>query len=175
MLRYGMIECTKKSKIALKAGLCSVLIPLSFVPNLANAQATIIVTATDNLHFGTVTTGGAGGDITITPSGSRTLSGSLIAVNGAGLSAPGVFSITGSTGFLIDLSMDSTFYDIDDGAGGNMRVDNFNLVTDGGGSFEQVSLGTSTEVFNLGATLTIGGGQGEGTYVGNYTINANYN
>lgn len=151
------------------------LIPLTFVPYAARAQITIVATATVELNFGTIAASTAGGgDVTINTAGGRSSSGSVTLVNGAGLESAGVLSISGSTGINITLSMTSTFFNVTNGGGDTMRVDDFNLVTNAGGPIEVVTLPVSPTTFPLGGTLNIATNQAAGTYLGTFNVSAIY-
>jgi hypothetical protein len=164
----------KKNRSVLKAvGTCLTMVPLSVLPNIANAQATIIVSATEELNFGTITTGGAGGTVVIATAGGRTTTGTVVGVGGAGLESPGIVTIAASTGLAIDLSMTAPSYVVSNGTD-TMIVNQFNLVTNGGGLNESVTLTTNPQSFNVGATLNVTASQAPGTYVGDYVISANY-
>ena len=155
-------------------GLVVALTPAVFHAVPAYATFPIAITNSANMHFGTLVTGGSGGTVLIRPDGTRTLGGGVRAVNGAGLSQPALMTIIGSTGTPIELSMTATNFPLTNGAGDTMVVDDFNLVTNNGGVLETITLATTSETFNIGATLTVPSGPADGTYTGNFTINAKY-
>lgn len=157
-----------------KAGLYAAIIPLSVIPNPAGAMLTIVVSGTVDLNFGTVTESGAGGTVTINTAGARTVGGAVTAITGGGLESQGMISVSGSTGLAIDLSITAAPFAITDGGANNMNVGTFNLVTNGGGSDETVTLTSNPTSYPYGATLTVGAGQAAGTYNGTFTINAAY-
>lgn len=149
-----------------------ILIPLTFMPRDAQAMITIVVTASVELNFGTIAVVSAG-TVTMNTANSRSVAGGVTAVGGAGLESSGVLSISGSTGLAIVLSMSSPSFNVSNG-GDMMVVNNFNLVTNGGGQTETVTLTSSPTTYSLGARLNVGAAQSAGTYTGSYTINANY-
>jgi len=150
-------------------------VPLSLLSIPAMAQATIVVSGTQNLHFGTFASGPSAGTVVIDPAGGgRSQTGGVTLVSGAGLAANGVISLTGSTGINITLSMTNTSFLISNGAD-SMTVNNFNFNTAAGGSSTVINLAATTETIPLGATLQVSAGQAQGTYTGNYTVNAVYN
>ena len=56
-----------------------------------------------------------------------------------------------------------------------MVVGTFQVVNDAGGVSETITLTTTPQTCAIGATLNItNAAQPDGTYVGNYTISANY-
>ena len=149
-------------------------IPLSLFSMQAMAQATIFVSGTQNLHFGSFASGPSSGTITINPaSGARTSTGGVTLVSGSGLEANGVISLTGSTGLAITLSMAAGAFTISNGAD-NMNVSSFDFNTLGAGDNIVLTLATSTETISVGGTITVGANQAAGTYTGNYTVNAVY-
>jgi len=164
----------KYSNILRKLGLCATMVPLTLYVQQANAQATIVVSGTVDLNFGAITTGGGAGTVVIDTNGSRTLTGTLVALGGAGLASNAVVSVSGSTGLAIDLSMTNSVFTVDNGTGGVMNVNNFNFITNAGGDNITVTLATSTETYALGATLNVNASQASGSYIGNFTVSANY-
>lgn len=136
--------------------------------------APIAITSPTSLHFGSVTVTAATGTVVINTAGARSVTGAVTAVAGAALESQGVLSITAATGLAIDLSMAATSYTVNDGGGNTMVVNNFNLVTNAGGTAEIITLAAATETRALGATLNVGASQVPGTYTGTYSLVANY-
>ncbi len=163
----------REKNILLKSALLATIIPLSFLPRHAQAAISIIVSGTQDLHFGTMTESGAGGTMTVNTAGARVAGGAVTGINGGVPSTNGVLSVAGSTGVAIDLTMTAATFTVT-GAGAPMNVNNFNLVTNAGGAHQTVTLATNPTEYPLGARLNIGAGQVAGTYVGFYTVNANY-
>lgn len=130
----------------------------------------IVVSGTVDLNFGSITESSAG-TIVVPPVAAASVTGGVTS-----LSTPvvGVIQIAAATGAAITLSMDATAYTVSDGLANTMSVNNFNLVTDAGGTSETITLAASPETRPLGATLNVSAGQTPGTYTGNYTVNANY-
>ena len=164
----------KYIKILRKLGLCASLVPLSFAPVEVNAQATIVVSGTVDLNFGIITTNGGSGTVVIDTAGARTTTGTLVTVGGGGLVSQGIFSVSGSTGLAIDLSMTNSTFTVNNGGGGTMNVNGFNMITNAGGTNATITLATSTETYPLGATLNVNASQAAGTYIGSFTVSANY-
>lgn len=157
-----------------RAGAVAAVIPLSLIPQKAMAQATIVVSGVVDMHFGTMTETGAGGTMVLNTVGARTPTGSVSTITGAGLASQGEFSLSGSTGLAIDVSMSAAAFTVSNGAGDTMSINNFNLVTNAGGATRTITLAAATETFPMGATLNVSAGQASGDYLGNYTISANY-
>ena len=148
---------------------------LLLVPLSAFAQLPIVVSAPVEINFGElVVTAGAGGAATISPLGARTVSGGVSAISGAGLEVNGVLSVVASSGLAIELSLTNATFTVDDiaGVGAPMSVTSFDI--DGGGSAVTVTLTTLPQTFPIGATLNVAAGQQDGTYIGNYSVRANY-
>ncbi|MEM9470198.1 MAG: DUF4402 domain-containing protein [Pseudomonadota bacterium] len=161
----------KKNSNIIKAG--CVLLPLTFLPQPAHAMITIAISATEVLHFGSFAVNGTGA-ITINTAGARSSTGGITLIPGGGLESQGAVSISGSTGLAIDLSMVGTSFVISNGAD-TMTVNNFNVVSDGGGVSETITLTTTPQTFAIGARLNVTNpAQPDGTYIGNYNISANY-
>lgn len=155
-----------------KLGLLATIIPLTLVSQKANAQLSIVISGTAALNFGAVSENGAG-TVIVTTAGGRSTTGGITAVTGAGTHSNGVVSLSGSTGLAIDVSMTAGAFTIVDG-GNTMVVNNFNLETVAGGATRTITLAANPTTFPIGATLNVGAGQPAGTYIGDYTINANY-
>lgn len=171
------IKPDKKRKNFSKVGAlaATALISLTAVPQRAHAQLTILVDGTVNLNFGTVTVAPAlAGTVVIDTAGGRSVTGGVTPIAGAGLETNAVLSITGSTGLPIDLTIPLAAYTVSNGGGQTMTVDSFNLVLPAGGATQTVTLATNTELFPIGATLRVSAGQAAGTYIGDFTVNANY-
>ena len=151
--------------------LACAVIPLTFSP--AAAMAPIIVSGMVDIHFGSFTESGAGGTVVINPAGGRTVGGAVMEVGGGGLEQRGRFNVTGSTGMAMDVDVTPTSVTISNG-GDTMVVNNFNLITVGGGDSATITLAAASSQYYIGATLVVGAGQASGTYSGNYTLTVNY-
>lgn len=170
-----LVKTTVRKLCLLKgAGVMAVIIPLSIVPQPAQAALSIVISGTVDLNFGTMSETGAGGTMVMDTVGIRTPTGAVTAVTGGGLSSEGIFSLSGSTGLAIDVSMTAASFTVSDGGANTMTVNNFNLLTNAGGATVTITLAANPSTFPMGATLNVGGGQVDGTYIGNYTMNANY-
>lgn len=148
------------------------MIPLGILPHHVNAQA-IALTGTVDLNFGAITETGAG-TVVVNNSGARSVTGGVQGVTGGTFESQGIFSISGITGVNITLSVTSPSFTVSNGSGDSMSVDAFNLVTNTGGASEVITLPASPTTFSVGARLNVSAGQAEGSYIGNYTINAVY-
>lgn len=156
-----------------KFGMLASVLPVGLSAHHVHAQTTlpIIIVPVEELNFGTMTAG-AGGSVEITTAGTRNPTG-VFPFSG-GLETNGSFSISGSTGVIINLSITSPTFTVSNGGGDTMNVDTFNIVTAAGGRTEPITLTSSTETFPVGATLRVSSGQAEGVYIGQYTLMATY-
>lgn len=169
MKRYKSKEKINLSSVALT------LIPLSFVPCIADAQTIpIAVSASQNLHFGFFYTNGSTGDVIIDTAGSRSFAGGAVGIVGAGLESRGELSITGSTGAVVTIAFTAPNFNIVNGTGNVLVVDNFQLDTPTGGSTITKTLATSPTIVPFGATLNVPSGSDSGTYTGTYGISVVY-
>ena len=156
------------------APVATALVTLS-APTVVNAQpfASIIVSGTLDLNFGTFTGGAAGGTITVSTAGVRSSTGTVTLIAGAGLEGPASLSVSASTGFSVVVSMTAATFPIDDaGAGAPMNVDSFDI--NGNGQTATFSMTTNPVELPIGGRLNVGAAQAEGVYSGAYTVNANY-
>ncbi len=167
-------KAIRKTSLIKGVSVLAAVIPLTAVPNQAHALLSIAVSGTVDINFGSLTETGAGGTAVINTAGARSVTGAVTAVTGGGFVSEGVFSLSGSTGEAIEVSMAAGPFTVSNGGGGTMVVDSFNLVTNAGGVMQTITLAVNPSTYPLGATLNVGAAQAEGTYVGNYTLNANY-
>ena len=150
-----------------------VAVSLGVLPHVAHAQAPIVISSTQDLHFGTVaTTNNMGGTVTVRPDGTRLVTG-VVAVTGAGLERQGIINIAGSSSLAIDVTITNTQFNVSD-AGNMMVVNNFDIVATGNGRTASVSITAGSVQVDVGARLNISAMQADGTYTGTYGIRANY-
>ena len=78
----------------------SALVVLSVPSSTVKAQpfASIIVSGTLDLNFGTFAAGAGGGTVSMSTAGVRTSTGTVVLTAGAGLESPASLSISASTG-----------------------------------------------------------------------------
>lgn len=180
------MEKTKKSSTMNKALMMGTALVSLGALNAQEAQAAtgtgamsaivlapIVVTNVQALHFGEMTRGAGGTMVVTTTTGARTATG-VSAVTGSGLEQQGIISIAADTGTNVDLAVTATSFTVVNGTAQTMVVDNFNIVSDAGGTAQTVTLPASPTSFNVGATLNVGAAQASGTYTGAYTLSANY-
>lgn len=131
---------------------------------------------TDDLDFGTLTSGATGGTVTINPvSGARTTGGGVTPVGGGTQRAifqgtGGIFLITVSGSSAVTLSR----------AGGGAPAMSASLVraasTSGGGIalLGATLLPSGVQTYYIGGTLTVPANQPDGDYSGTFTLTVNY-
>lgn len=144
----------------------------------AEVLTPIVVSSTVPLVFGSLTVAAltAGtlvvGPVTVGPTpggaGGATPAGSVLTP------AAGVIRVAGNTGVNIDLAVTTTSDTVVNGTAQTMVVDNFNLITDAGGTTATVTFGASPGLFPVGATLNVTAGQAIGTYTGSFNVSAAY-
>ena len=154
----------------------AVLIPLSvMVVDPAVAQTfPIVVSSTAALNFGSFYTQGALGEVLVNTVGTRTTTGAVATIAGAGLESNGAISIAASTGFVVTISMTLTAFNITNGAGDMMVVDDFHIGGNTAGPVITTVLTNNPSVIPFGGTLNVPMSQPAGTYVGTYTVNVIY-
>lgn len=132
------------------------------------AGATLGLSNSSSLAFGTIAPSSTNGSVTITPSGSRscTLGVTCIDVS-TGHAAS--FSVSGDPSYAYTISLPASTA-LSDSDGNSMTVDTFRD-SEGGSS----TLDTSgNDTFQVGATLHVGGHQSPGDYGGSFQVMVNY-
>lgn len=178
-----------QSKLVVTAGLTALIVgslATAAVADTINGSATAVVltpltvSQTTELDFGTLYAGSTAGTVVIPADGSAvTATGGTTYVSGATRSQ---FTVSGAVSTLIDVTVDGTGARLGDGTGNLMPLtlnatnglDTNGLVTTG------TTDGSGGLIFYIGATLSVGPNQTEGTYstaTGGtpYTVTVNYN
>ncbi|MEM9470197.1 MAG: DUF4402 domain-containing protein, partial [Pseudomonadota bacterium] len=143
----------------------------------------ITFSATEELHFGSMTVGmTTGDDVVIVADGTRPAiitGGQVTLVAGMGFERQGQFIInSGAAGSLdIQVSIAAGLFTVSNGTS-TMGVGSFDVETGpldaGNQNTIVITNAANTVTVDVGATLTVNPNQAAGTYTGNYTINANY-
>jgi len=130
-----------------------------------------------DLNFGNLIPGATGGTAVISPAGSRTVSGSVVAAGGPASNAE--FQGYGSRNRFIYISTASSSYRLDRvGGGANMTLRSLTLQADNltplnfPGLFRIAS--TNVITLRIGGTLDIGANQQAGVYAASFPITMNY-
>lgn len=128
------------------------------------------LTNTGALSFGSFTAG-SGGSVTVSAGGGRLKSGGVILVNQGSSASAAQFTVTGTPGTTIDITLPSDgVVVLSDGAAGTMAVNGFTSSPSGSG----VLSGGGTLLISVGATLTVGSQQTPGNYAGSFIVTVNY-
>ena len=138
-----------------------------------NASVTIIqpigITTTSDLSFANVDARN-GGNITLTPSSTRSSTGEVALEEGGVVSAAS-FKITGEPGYTYSVTLPSDNYVLSNGSE-TIEINNFTSDFN-----NNTALADGSQIINVGATLKVNPNQTPGTYVsqGGYTVAVNYN
>ena len=148
----------------------------------ADASATVItpiaITKAVDLVFGSFARG-AGGTVTVSTSGARTASGTILSTIGSTSSAA-KFDVTGdgASTYSITWSGDTELTTGVGGAGETMALARISDLTAGNATSGEVTSGVLTagaQSIYLGGTLTVGAAQVAGAYIGSVTATVEYN
>ena len=148
----------------------------------ADARATVIapiaITTAVDLVFGSFARG-AGGTVTVSTSGARTASGTILSTIGSTSSAA-KFDVTGEgvSTYSITWSGDTELTTGVGGAGETMALARISDLVAGNATSGEVTSGVLTagaQSIYLGGTLTVGAAQVAGAYTGSVTATVEYN
>lgn len=148
----------------------------------ADASATVItpiaITKTVDLVFGSFARG-AGGTVTVSTSGARTASGTILSTIGSTSSAA-KFDVTGdgASTYSITWSGDTELTTGGGGAGETMALARISDLAAGNATSGEVTSGVLTagaQSIYLGGTLTVDAAQVAGAYIGSVTATVEYN
>jgi hypothetical protein len=171
----------KQSRITLVAALAAAGLALPGVSLAANATASssstvvtpITITKSADLAFGKFAAG-TGGTVTVSTSGARTVSGTVVGMSSTTTAAK--FDVAGETGATYTITLGGTtvltsgsdtmaFASVSDLTGANTVAGN---VTSG-------VLTAGTQSVYVGGVLTVGSAQAPGTYTGSVVATVEYN
>ncbi|WP_172146800.1 DUF4402 domain-containing protein [Pseudomonas tumuqii] len=138
----------------------------------------IAITKSVDLAFGSFARG-AGGSVTVSTSGARTASGTILSTVG-GTPAAAKFDVTGegTSTYSITWSGDTILTTGVGGAGETMALARVSDLTAGGATSGEVASGALTagaQSIYLGGVLTVGAAQVAGAYTGSVTATVEYN
>jgi hypothetical protein len=161
----------KKSSGAVKTGLTvgvSLMVASLLPVDLARAQS--IPSCFQTLSYGSIVACPGGGTVTVEPTGARSSTGCVVVMGNA---SPGTCFIQGSLFPVrpMDVSITAANYPLSNGTD-QMSIDNFNLNAPGNGA--NITVSAFFTAVNIGARLTVAGGQAAGTYSGTATLNVNF-
>jgi len=124
----------------------------------------ITVTKTADLYFGKILPSATASTVAVAESGARTCGAGLGCY---GTPTSGAFSVVGTSGEVVSVSLDSATATLSDGASHSMTV---NLAT----TTAALTLAGGTGTFKIAGTLNVGANQVDGTYTGQYSVSVNY-
>lgn len=169
---------TKKKALLGTAMVALSALPASYAaadtaPIQARAQivsSNLVIDQNQSLNFGTFTAVGAG-SVDVDTLGNANYTG----VNEILTSSPSeaIVRVRGGAGPNIIMSVTNPTVTVSNGAQ-TMKVSQFQIRTNAGGTLETFPLTANTMFVPIGATLTVGAGQAAGTYTGAFTVQAVY-
>ncbi len=125
--------------------------------------APVTLTQTAGLDFGVVAAGAAAGTVTLTPASDlRTCSAGLACVGAANR---GAFSVVGASGYTVIITVAPTTTLTGPGAPMSLSL---------AGSTSSVIASGLPQNLWVGGTLAVGAAQNAGTYLGTYSVSADY-
>lgn len=131
----------------------------------------ILVAQTQSLNFGTFTTGGAGGTVAVNTAGVATYTG--VVSTPSTVPTEAVVMVKGKNHPAITVSVTNPTVNVSNGTD-TMVVNQFNVITNAGGPVNTRPMTAPSVFVPIGATLTVGPGQGTGTYAGTFTVQVQY-
>jgi spore coat protein U-like protein len=136
----------------------------------------IAITNSANLSFGNIAASGTAGTVTVSPNGSRSVTGGT--VNAGGVSTAAQFNVTGQTGLTYSINLAGTSATLSDGGTNNMAFTAISDVTASAITTGTAATGTLTggaQTIYVGGSLTVGATQVAGTYTGTISVAVDYN
>lgn len=133
----------------------------------AEVLSTLTVTADSALRFGQIAAN-TGGTVTVNGDSTVASTGSLIST---GSRAPASFTVTGTPGASVAVSLPASATLTRSGGTETMSIAGFN--SNRSGAF-QLAAGTGAATFAVGGTLTVGSNQVAGLYNGTFSISVEY-
>ena len=134
----------------------------------AEVLSTLSVTADTSLDFGQIAAN-TGGTVTVNADSSVSKSGALIST---GTRAPATFTVVGSKGASVVLTLPSTTATLTR-SGGTETMDLSGFNSNPNGAF-QLDATTGSASFSVGGTLTVASAQAAGVYSGTFQVSVEY-
>lgn len=137
----------------------------------------IAITKAADLVFGDFAPGEAGGTVTVSTSGGRTASGTILSTAGD-TSAAAKFDVTGNADSTYSINTTAPGSLTDSVSTETMVLEIFSDLDAGGITTGNVTAGTLTsgaQSIYMGGKLTVGAAQAAGTYSGDITVTVEYN
>ncbi|HCC71877.1 MAG TPA: hypothetical protein DEQ09_12115 [Bacteroidales bacterium] len=141
----------------------------------ANASATIVtpiaIANAADMNFGNIAVIATGGTVILTPAGARSVTGDVTLPAVTGTVSAASFNVTGQANFTYSITLPAAAITITNGTD-NMDVDTWTSTPTPTGTLD----GGGAQTLNVGATLTVAGGESSGLYTGGpFTVTVNYN
>lgn len=136
----------------------------------------IAITNTANLSFGNIAGGGTAGTVTVSPNGTRAVTGGTVTAGGSPTAAQ--FSVTGQSGLTYAIDLSGTSATLSDGGSNSMAFTSISDTTASAITTGNATSGTLTggaQTIYVGGALTVGANQAAGTYSGTINVAVNYN
>jgi spore coat protein U-like protein len=145
----------------------------------ASSTSTVItpiaITKAADLSFGSIAAGGTAGTVTVSPNGTRNVTGGTVAAGGTITAAQ--FNVTGQSGQTYSIDFTGTSTTLTSGSD-TMAFSTISDVSASTITSGNVSAGTLTggaQTIYVGGALTVGATQPAGTYSGTISVAVNYN
>ena len=168
-------------KLSLAAALAlAIAVPAGAASDSPTATATVIVpiaiVKAADMSFGKFARG-AGGTVTVSTSGARTASGTILSTNGS-TPAAARFNVTGEASATYGITHTGST-DLTNGASDTMALAKFSDLTAAGATSGNPATGaldgTGAQSIYVGGTLTVAANQPIGVYTGTVTVAVEYN
>jgi spore coat protein U-like protein len=156
------------------AGAGSAIAASTTASSTSTVIAPIAITKAADLSFGSFGVGATGGTVTVSPNGTRAVSGGAVAAGGSPTAAQ--FNVTGEAGMGYGITLGGTTV-LTDGS----NTMNFTPISDTSasaitsGTVAAGSLTGGAQSIYVGGVLTVGANQPAGTYNGTVTATVEYN
>lgn len=146
-----------------------VLISIFFICSHFSVKAQVSVYTSQNLSFGAFSHGSSGGSVIIAPSGTRSVTGDVIAVNLGFQYLPAIFEVEVPLNSIVNIS-NGPNVELTGSNGGSMTLSIGN--SDPVSPFVSTASAPAKNSIKIGATLTVGGPSANppGTYSGSFSV-----
>lgn len=140
-----------------------------FICSHFSVKAQLSVHTSQNLSFGAFSHGNSGGSVIIAPSGTRSVTGDIIAVNLGFQYLPAIFEVEAPLNSVINISNGANV-ELTGSNGGSMTLSIGN--SDPASPFVSAASPPAKNSIKIGATLTVGGPSANppGTYSGSFSV-----
>ena len=161
--------------LAISAAAGSAAAAVATATSTSTVVTPINITKGSDLAFGSFAAGATIGTVTVSPNGTRAVSGGVIQMGGSPTAAR--FDVTGQSGMNYSITFGGSTQ-LNDGGSNNMTFTRISDVTASAITTGNVSAGTLTagaQSIYVGGVLTVGASQAPGTYTGTVIASVDYN